>query len=169
LEGQNKEDTIMKSAFVNRLWKAREIRRTGKAGDIRRSGEAFHRGNGFRCLPAGMWLAGLLMLLLICPLSAAANRPSAVQISYLEKEQSLQVTITHNSFMPNSHYIKQVEVKKNDEKPLIFEYTSQPDKTKFAYVYKLPLKEGDRVEVKVVCSLPSSCTGGLVMAGPGAK
>jgi len=116
-----------------------------------------------------MWLAGLLMLLLICPLSAAANRPSAVQISYLEKEQSLQVTITHNSFMPNSHYIKQVEVKKNDEKPLIFEYTSQPDKTKFAYVYKLPLKEGDRVEVKVVCSLPSSCTGGLVMAGPGAK
>jgi len=116
-----------------------------------------------------MWLAGLLMLLLICPLSAAANPPSAVQISYLEKEQSLQVTITHNSFMPNSHYIKQVEVKKNDEKPLIFEYTSQPDKTKFAYVYKLPLKEGDRVEVKVFCSLYGSWTGGLVMAGPGAK
>jgi len=116
-----------------------------------------------------MWLAGLFALLLICPLPAAAHPPGSVQISYLEKEQALQVTITHNSFMPNSHYIKKVEVKKNAEKPMIHEYTNQPDKTKFAYVYKLPLKEGDRVEVKVSCSLYGSWTGGLVMVGPVAK
>jgi hypothetical protein len=159
----------MKSAFVDHPRKTGEPWRTGKTGEVRRTGAPFPAGRGFRSFTAGMWLAGLFALLLICPLSASAHPPSAVQISYLEKEQALQVTISHSSFIPNSHYIKQVEIQKNAEKPIVYEYKSQPDKTKFAYVYALPLKEGDRVEVRVICNLYGSWTGGLVMAGPVAK
>jgi len=108
-------------------------------------------------------------LLLIFPLSASAHSPSDVQLSYLEQEQTLQVTITHNSYLPNSHYVKRVEIRKNSEKPLVQEYTNQPDRTTFVYRYKLPLKEGDRVEVIANCSLYGSRSARLVISGPAAK
>ncbi len=159
----------MKNAFENPFRKIGELWRTGKTGGSRRTGETSPSRDGFRGFQAGIGLTGLLALLLIFPLSASAHPPSDIQLSYLEKEQTLQVTITHNSFFPSSHYIKQVEIQKDGEKSAIYEYKSQPDKTKFSYVYSVPLKEGDHVEVRAFCNIYGSRTGSLVIPGPVAK
>ncbi|SEL98998.1 hypothetical protein SAMN04489760_10226 [Syntrophus gentianae] len=159
----------MKNAFENPFRKIGELWRKGKTGGARRTGETSPSRDGFRGFLAGIGLTGLFALLLVFPLSASAHPPSDVQLSYLEKEQTLQITISHNSIFPSSHYVKQVEIQKNGEKPTIYEYKSQPDKTKFSYVYKMPLKEGDRVEVRVVCSVYGSRTVSLVLPGPAAK
>lgn len=156
----------MDSALVKHPHKFREMPRTRKSDRLRGAG-TFQPG--CRKVPAGWLLAGILALLLIFPLSASAHSPSDVQLSYLEQEQTLQVTITHNSYLPNSHYVKRVEIRKNSEKPLVQEYTNQPDRTTFVYRYKLPLKEGDRVEVIANCSLYGSRSARLVISGPAAK
>ncbi|MEQ8161836.1 MAG: hypothetical protein ABRQ33_11670, partial [Smithellaceae bacterium] len=83
--------------------------------------------NGLRKFSAGLILSALLALLLAFPVPASANSPSDVQLTYLDKEQTLQVKITHKSFVPNSHYIAKVEIQKNSEKPLVYEYKSQSD------------------------------------------
>ncbi|OPY84457.1 MAG: hypothetical protein A4E72_02224 [Syntrophus sp. PtaU1.Bin208] len=159
----------MKNAFEDSFRKTGTLWRTGKTGEARRTGEPSPLRDGFRGFRVGLGLAGLFALLLIFPLSAAAHPPSDVQLSYLEKEQALQITITHNSIFPNSHYIKQVEIQKNGEKPALYEYKNQPDKTKYSYVYNMPLKAGDRVEVRVVCNVYGFRTVSLVLPGPAAK
>lgn len=159
----------MEITFVKHLRKSREIFGMSKTGGVRIAGERFHPRERLREFPAGWILAGLLAFLLIFPLSASATSPSDVQLAYTEKEQTLQVTIIHNSFLPNSHYIKQVEIQKNSEKPIVYEYKSQPDKVTFTYTYKLPLKESDRVEVKAICNLYGSRSASLIVAGTGTK
>lgn len=134
-----------------------------------RDGGAFLCRGGLRGYSAGWILAGILAVLLSFPLPASATSPSDVQLSYLEQEDTLQVTITHNSYLPGSHYIKRVEIQKNSEKPMVQEYTGQPDKATFTYRYKLSLKEGDRVEVKAICNLYGSRSASLVITGPAAK
>jgi len=159
----------MKKIFGKQPGKVSAISGGSKPGEVRSAGKAFRLWKGWRECPTGWLMAGLLFVLLIFPLSASAHAPGDVQLSYLEKEQMLKVTITHNSFLPNSHYIKQVTIGKNSEKPVVHEYKNQPDKKTFTYTYQLPLKKGDQVEVKVFCSLYGSWTGGLVIAAPAAK
>jgi hypothetical protein len=159
----------MKSIFAKNSRKISEIFEMGKTGKIKCAGETFNPWVGFRELLAGWLLAGLLSFLLIFPLSAFANPPSDVQLSYVQKDQVLQVTIAHYSFTPNYHYIKRVEIRKNSENPLVHEYKNQPDKSPFTYTYKLLLKEGDRVEVKAICSLYGSKSGSLTISKPAIK
>ncbi|MEQ8152543.1 MAG: hypothetical protein ABRQ32_06535 [Smithellaceae bacterium] len=122
--------------------------------------------DGLRKFSAGLILSALLALLLAFPVPASANSPSDVQLTYLDKEQTLQVRITHKSFVPNSHYIAKVEIQKNSEKPLVYEYKSQSDKEAFTYTYKLPLNKGDRVDVNVICNLFGSRSSSMIYAGP---
>lgn len=141
----------------------------GKKDKIRCAEETFNPWVGVRELLVGWILAGLLSFLLIFPLSAFATPPSDVQLSYADKDQVLQVTIAHYSFAPSYHYIKRVEIQKNSEKPVVYEYTNQPDKSPFTYTYKLLLKEGDRVEVKAICSLYGSKSSSLTISKPATK
>jgi len=159
----------MESTFVKHFEKSRKILGMSKTGSVRLAGETFHPWRGLGKFSAGWILSALLALLLISPMSASANSPSDVQLTYLDKEQALQVTITHKSFLPNSHYIAKVEIQKNSETPIVYEYKSQPDKETFTYAYKLPLKKGDRVEVKALCSLFGSRSSTLIYAGPAVK
>ncbi|MEN6376319.1 MAG: hypothetical protein ABFD75_16250 [Smithella sp.] len=159
----------MKGTFVKHFAESRKISGMSKTSQKRLTDQMLHPSNGLRKFSAGWLFLTLFALLLISPLPAFANSPTDVQLTYLDKEQSLQVTITHKSFVPNSHYIAKVEIQKNSEKPLVYEYKLQPDKETFTYTYKLPLNKGDRVEVKAICNLFGSRSGSLIYAGPATR
>jgi len=129
---------------------------TGTNGKSGQAVNSFNPWIGFREFLAGWLVSGLLALLLIFPALASATPPADIKTSYLDKEQVLQVTITHHSPFPSFHYIKKVEIQKNSEKPVLYEYNNQPDKSTFTYTYKLPLKKGDRVDIKASCSIYGS-------------
>lgn len=161
-----KEDAIMESNFVKHFAKSRKISGMSRTGETSLTDQMPYTWDGLRKSSAGLLFLALFALLLISPMPAFANSPSDVQLTYLDKEQTLQVKIIHKSFVPNSHYIAKVEIQKNSEKPLVYEYKLQPDKETFTYTYKLPLNKGDRVEVKAICNLFGSRTGSLIYAGP---
>ncbi|MEN6331071.1 MAG: hypothetical protein ABFD57_03675 [Smithella sp.] len=159
----------MENTFTKYFKRSRKILGMSKTGSLGLAGETFHPRGGLQKISAVWLLSALLALLLIFPMSASANSPSDVQLTYLDKEQTLQVTIAHKSFLPTSHYVAKVEIQKNSETPLVYEYKSQSDKETFTYAYKLPLNKGDRVEVKVICNLFGSRSSSLIYAGPTTK
>jgi len=160
-----KEDTAMVCTCLKQSLKISEISATGTDGKSGQPGNSFNPWIGFREFLAGWLVSGLLALLLIFPALASATPPSAIEPVYLDKEQMLQVTITHNSFSPGFHYIKKVEIQKNSEQPVLYEYSNQPDKSTFTYKYtfKVLPKKGDRVDIKVSCSIYGSRTVKIVI------
>ena len=89
-------------------------------------------------------------LLAFFPTPADANPPKQVLAVYDSTTKTLTVTITHPSAFA-SHYIKKVEIKKNETVVTTQEYTSQPSAT-FTYSYPVEAADGDILEVKAMCS-----------------
>ena len=108
----------------------------------------------------------ILMALTLFPMTASAHAPKDVQLSYDLASKTLNVTITHASFMPTSHYIKTVEIKKNGAVASTNNYNNQPDKSSFTYTYVLPAAEGDVLEVTAACNIYGSKTVDLKVAKP---
>jgi hypothetical protein len=117
------------------------------------------RGRGR--LHGGAVAACILMtalLLTLLPAPGAANPPKEVVLSYDQAKHTLEVRITHPSQNPASHYIKKVEIKKNDKASGVTEYQSQPGPETFSYTYPLDAAPGDIIEVKATCSYFGSKT-----------
>jgi hypothetical protein len=101
------------------------------------------------------WKAVLILLILCClyPQMSFANSPQDVKLDYDAGTQMLTVTITHPSSFPSYHYIKYVEIKKNGADAMKNTYENQPDMDTFSYTYKMPVAEGDTLEVTATCSM----------------
>ncbi len=107
-----------------------------------------------------VWI-GILVLFAVClvyPQTSWANPPQDVKLSYDSTSQTLAVTITHKSPFPNTHYIKNVEIKKNGSVVSTNQYDHQPDLATFTYSYKVPATAGETLEVKASCNLFGSKT-----------
>lgn len=112
------------------------------------------------------WL--ILVLVWTLPAGEAqATAPSSLKLSYDAATRTLQVTITHPSSFPTSHYIKNVEIRKDGTTLLSQDYKSQPDAPAFSYSYHIQAAPGDILEVKATCSLWGSRTKKLTI--PAAK
>ena len=98
------------------------------------------------------------LLLALLPAPGGANPPKEVVLSYDQAKHALEVRITHPSQNPAAHYIKKVELKKNDQTISATEYQSQPGQETFAYVYPVEIGPADVLEVKVTCSFFGSKT-----------
>jgi len=108
----------------------------------------------------------LFLLSIVCtfhPQQACAHSPSYVQLEYDLPSHSLKITITHNTPMPDFHYIKRVTIKKNGVELSVNEYKSQPTKDTFSYTYDVPANEGDKLEATAKCSMYGSKTGELTI------
>ena len=81
---------------------------------------------------SGKALLLIPILLLAGPLQA--HPPSNVTLNYDLASQILNVTITHTVTDPASHYIKQVDLMKNNETLFSQNYTSQPTTCNFTYL-----------------------------------
>ena len=103
------------------------------------------------------------LLLALLPAPGGAHSPKEVVLTYDQAKHTLEVRITHPSQNPAAHYIKKVELKKNDQTISATEYQSQPEKTTFVYSYPLDAAPGDVIEVKANCSFFGSKTEKLDM------
>ncbi len=98
----------------------------------------------------------LLLVILIIGLftpSAAATPPEALALSFNKDTHTLNVTVTHETTDPTSHYIKKIDLEKNGKLQHSYPYSSQPDKHRFTYVYDTEAKKGDLIKVTAFCSL----------------
>lgn len=104
-----------------------------------------------------VWLAAGLLL----PQQTCADPPQDLSLRYDTKAQTLSVSITHKSTFTGFHYIKQVQIKRNDEPFGIQKYDSQTGKTTFVYTYKVPAKPNDLLEVTANCNIQGQKTATL--------
>jgi hypothetical protein len=104
----------------------------------------------------------LVVLLLVIPAvlfsPVAAHPPSAVNLTYNSSGSELAVTITHAVRDPTDHYIDLVEVRSGDAILISANYTSQPTTGTFTYLYTVPAKSGDLLEVNATCNKGGSLT-----------
>ena len=88
-----------------------------------------------------------------------ATTPSSVDLAYDIGTQTLSVTISHPVADPNTHYIKTVEIKKNSQSLIVYNYTSQPTTSSFTYTYSVEALAGDVIEATATCSIIGSKSG----------
>ncbi|PKN18836.1 MAG: hypothetical protein CVU71_08540 [Deltaproteobacteria bacterium HGW-Deltaproteobacteria-6] len=105
--------------------------------------------------------AGLLLTCLSVPHYACADAPRDMALNYDMLTQTLTVTITHKSFFTGTHYVKQVDIRKNNEPAGKNDYTSQPGKTSFVYTYRIPTAANDVLEVTAFCNIQGKKTATL--------
>jgi len=99
----------------------------------------------------------LLLVLIVFPAlcllvqAGLTSPPEDITLRYNKSTQALLVTITHKSMLKGSHFIKYVEVRKNNNVVSIETYESQPAGT-FTYSYRVPAIEDDLLTVTATCS-----------------
>lgn len=78
---------------------------------------------------------------------------SNVDINYNFNEQSLTVTISHNTDNKETHYIEKIEVYKNGVTVIDEDYTSQPSSNTFTISFNVSANDGDVLKVETECNL----------------
>jgi hypothetical protein len=107
-----------------------------------------------------------VMFFSITSISATANNPAAMSLSYNLSSKTLTVEITHNVGDPNSHFVEFVEIRVNSSLITTETYTSQPTSSAFTYQYNINATEGDTIEVTAICSVSGSITRSLTVGSP---
>jgi desulfoferrodoxin (superoxide reductase-like protein) len=107
-----------------------------------------------------------LFLFAILPAGVQAHAPQTVDLDYDLAKQTLTVTINHWAVSTSTHFIENVEIKKNGKVVEKREYKSQPSAEEFSYTYSIPAEPGDQLEVKAVCSVHGSKTSILKVKAP---
>jgi len=102
----------------------------------------------------------------LLPQSVLAHSPANMVLEYDFNEQKLDVEITHNVIDPNSHYIENVKVWRNDNLIIDQDYTSQPSTSSFTYSYDITALEGDVLRVTSTCNIGGSDTKQITVSAP---
>jgi len=114
----------------------------------------------------------LVILLLVIPAllisPVAAHPPSALNLTYTSSTSELSVTITHAVRDPADHYIDPVEIRSGAAILILANYTSQPTTGTFTYLYTVPAKSGDLLEVNATCNKGGSLTETILVPAGGA-
>lgn len=84
--------------------------------------------------------------------SVFSTPPISLKLSYNDAAKVLNVTVTHPTLFPSSHYIAFIDIKNRGKTSCSFTYTRQPSKSSFTYSYPLAASEGDILEVTATCN-----------------
>jgi hypothetical protein len=103
-------------------------------------------------------IATLTISLILISSGAYANPPDDMILEYDSTTSTLEVTITHPTLDPNTHYIYKVDISVNGELYLSEEYTSQPTSDIFTYSYIVIANANDEISVTAICNLFGSIT-----------
>lgn len=115
-----------------------------------------------------LFFISMIAFSVVCihPQPSYASPPEDVQLKYNLNTQTLSVTITHDTMLKGSHFVKFVEIKKNHSVVSVNTYSSQPTGKTFTYYYKLPAIEEDTFQVVASCNLYGAKTSPLLTVTP---
>jgi hypothetical protein len=102
-------------------------------------------------------------------ITVVAHPPQNLQLDYDLANQTLAVTITHNSLDPNSHYIYKIDIEKNGVLYLSEEYLDQPTADTFTYNYIVEAAVNDVLAVTAYCSLYGSMSASITVVDKNAE
>ncbi len=108
------------------------------------------RSRGSSSLMNGFFAFAVLAFLLCFAGGGLAHAPGEVKLAYDQATHTLTVTIIHTR-LSDTHYVNEVQVKKNGQVVVSQEYKSQASET-VVYPYKIAAAEGDTLEVTAYCS-----------------
>ncbi|HOK07897.1 MAG TPA: hypothetical protein PLN44_11320 [Syntrophales bacterium] len=105
--------------------------------------------------------AGLICWLSL-GVSVCAHEPQEVTLKYDRSAGSLSVTVTHTPYRASSHFIREIEVKKNGRVVGKHPYTEQTEGT-FTRAYPVSASSGDVLEAVATCNRYGSRSGKTVV------
>jgi len=92
-----------------------------------------------------------------------AHAPAGVDLSYDLENQVLKVTVKHVTQAVRKHYIRKIEVIKNDEKPIDLYLYWQKDNAVITEEIKVKAEVGDILNVSASCKQGGSTTASLTV------
>jgi len=92
----------------------------------------------------------------------SAHPPGNLELSFDYNTSLLQVTTVHQVIDPTDHYIKEIVIDVGGVKDHEWIYISQPDVTRFSYLYPVSVKKGDIISVSAECNKYGSLKSSMV-------
>ena len=117
----------------------------------------------FRFFPSFMVMFLAVFFAAASEVQVLATPPMSLKLSYNGTSGILNVTVTHPTLFPSSHYIAFIDIKNRGRTVKSITCTSQPTKTSFTYSYPVAACEGDIIEVTATCSFFGSKTSSLTI------
>src|SRR5687767_6135178 len=108
------------------------------------------RNNKSRNLIKVIMLAAVVTL--AAGLKVEARPPSQIELTYDKDKQSLHIVAKHLSESMREHYIRKVDVWKNDEDPIPHFFSSQTSAAELITDIPLSAMPNDVIHVEAVCS-----------------
>ncbi len=99
-------------------------------------------------------------------LDVQTHSPNNVTLSYDFGTQTLEVTVSHSVSDPNTHYIEQIQIWKNDVSHTIETYTSQTSASQHVDSFNIDAAHGDVLKVTATCSVSGSYTNQITVVDP---
>jgi hypothetical protein len=108
----------------------------------------------------------LFMVVVSSPLSVSAHSPGSIELDFDYDAQVLTVIFRHSVSNPNSHYVNQIEIWKNDVSYTTRTYDSQTNSTTQMDTFDVDAEDGDVLRVTGTCNQGGSRTGQITVAAP---
>ncbi|MFW9799934.1 MAG: hypothetical protein ACFFD9_05830 [Candidatus Thorarchaeota archaeon] len=102
----------------------------------------------------------------VAPLQVVAHTPSNMTLSYDWDTQTLTVTISHSVADPNTHYVENITVYKNDIQFTSSLYTSQQSSSTASDTFVVAATDGDVLRVWAECVLGGTIERTLTVSEP---
>jgi desulfoferrodoxin (superoxide reductase-like protein) len=119
---------------------------------MRKRSKEMHKGNAIRMANRSIAVAAALFIVLSSQ-PAVAHTPASMTLGYNWDTQVLSVTISHSVSDPNSHYIQNITIYKNDVKVDSKMYTSQGSTSAASDTFNIAAVDGDVLRVWANCSI----------------
>lgn len=108
----------------------------------------------------------LTLLLTFFAGNSFAHAPASVDLSYDQERQVLNIKIEHITQAVRKHYIRSIEVRKNDSEHDIYYFHYQKDNKMIEQDISIEAVTGDVLNVKVSCKQGGSMSASLMVEEP---
>ena len=92
-----------------------------------------------------------------------------MSLEYDAKNGQLNVTISHSVGDRSTHYIEEIEIRKNGNVIKSEDYTSQPDNSEFTYTYQVDAEKDDSLNIEANCNQGGSIEKTVEITDEGTK
>ena len=99
-----------------------------------------------------IWSIFTLLAVTFLTSPGMAHPPQDIQLSYDSATGTLTATVTHVVDNPLEHYIRQTVIEKGGKEINMTEYSSQPDKSQFSYLYAVAALPSEEITLTAVCN-----------------